>query len=125
VSPTGLGSVNSLTVQLRTVRTAVRRQKDRVMSEKKWFEISGYVDCQFRLAIQAIDEAEAKELFGDTTIDFVDYIDWIDDYTVISITPYDGKSPVKVLTPFDSKIPAKILAGLSRDTIARSENANS
>ena len=98
MSPTGLGSVNSLTVQLRTVRTAVRRQKDRVMSEKKWFEISGYVDC---------------------------HIDWIDDYTVISITPYDGKSPVKVLTPFDSKIPAKILAGLSRDTIARSENANS
>jgi hypothetical protein len=79
----------------------VCRQKDEVMSDKQLFEISGWVDCQFRLAVHATDAAEAAELFDEfleSGVDFVEFIDWIDDFSVTTITPADLANPVKVVT---------------------------
>jgi hypothetical protein len=68
-----------------------------VMPEKKWFEISGFVNCEFRVALQATDEAEAKELFRDADVDIAEYIDWINDFSVSSITRSEPESGAKAL----------------------------
>jgi hypothetical protein len=68
-----------------------------VMPEKKWFEISGDVNCEFRVALQATDEAEAKELFSKVDVDIVQYIDWINDISVDSITRSEPESGARAL----------------------------
>jgi hypothetical protein len=75
------------------------------MSEKKWFEVSGCLDCSFRFAVQAKDEAEAEELFWElmceTDADMNELIDWIDDIDVSNITPYEPQSQPEVITQRD------------------------
>ena len=68
-----------------------------VMTDKKWFEISGYVNCEFRVALQATDEAEAEELFMDAGVDLAEYIDWINDISVDSITRTEPESGARTL----------------------------
>jgi hypothetical protein len=55
------------------------------------------VNCEFRVALQATDEAEAEELFRDAEVDFAEYIDWINDFSVDSITRSEPESGARTL----------------------------
>ena len=67
------------------------------MPEKKWFEISGYVNCDSVLPYKQPMKRKRRNCSWTLAWISAEYIDWINDFSVDSITRSEPESGARAL----------------------------